>query len=53
MFSSWLISVSVYECPAVTAAVTAFHAPVFVQTFASGVAVTAVVLSFNVAVAQS
>ena len=53
LFSSWLTRVSVYECPAVTAAVTWFHAPVFVHTLASGVAVTPVVLSFNVAVAQS
>ncbi len=51
--SSWSTSVSVYECEPTSAADALFHAPVFVQVFASIVVVTPVVLSFSVAVAQS
>src|SRR5207302_7715100 len=51
--SSWLVSVSVYTCPAVTAAVTCTQPAPFVHVFASGVVVTPVVSSLSVAVAQS
>jgi len=53
LFSSWLTSVSVYECPAVTAPVTCFHPALRVHVLPSTVAVVPVVLSLSVAMAQS
>jgi hypothetical protein len=47
------MSMSVYECDPVMAAEAPFHAPEFVQVFASTVAVVPAVLSLSVAVAQS
>src|SRR6266566_722097 len=47
------MSVSVYECEPTSAADLLSHAPVFVHVFARTVVVVPVVLSRNVAVAQS
>jgi hypothetical protein len=47
------MSTSVYECEPTSAADALFHAPLFVQVFASIVVVVAAVLSLSVAVAQS
>lgn len=51
--SSWLVSVSVTECPAVAACVTWTHVPLLLQVLARIVVVVLVVLSLSVAVAQS
>ncbi len=51
--SSWLINVSVYECPPTSAAVNWAHVLLFEHTLLRTVRVTAAVLSRSVAVAQS
>jgi len=50
---SWLVSVSVYECPAMIAVVTCCHPELATQVGASGVLVVPEVLSVSVTVVQS